>query len=743
MKIRSLLLIAAALATASAQTYTFTTLAGEAGFGSDDGIGGAARFSYPSGVAVDGSGNVFVADSGNHTIRKITAGAFGVVTTLAGDAGSRGSADGTGSAAEFYSPRSVAVDGSGTVFVADYQTIRKITAGGGVTTLAGTVGGYGSADGTGSDARFGRPFGVAVDGSGNVFVADVIMEDINNGTIRKISPGGAVTSLAGGALSRGSADGVGSAASFQLPMGIAVDGSGILFVADWGNGTIRKITAAGVVTTFAGLARSHGSVDGTGSAARFSHPSGVAVDGSGNVFVADSFNHTIRKITAAGVVTTFAGLAGSLGSADGAGSAARFSIPSGLAVDGSGNVFVADSYNHTIRKITAAGVVTTVAGLAGSDGSVDGTGSAARFSYPSGVAVDGSGNVFVADRGNHTIRKITAAGVVTTVAGVAGSSGNASGTGSAARFYVPSGVAVDGSGNVFVADTYNHTIRKGVPVESSAPASRLVNFSARTLVPAGGDLTMGFGLRGRGSKSVLVRAVGPTLGSFGVTGALADPRLDLIPAGASIATSSNDDWGLSAGAGDGPVLATVFASAGAFPLPAGSKDAAIIGTLPVAAFTVRVTSAATGGSGLVLAEVYDRDAADAPSRIANVSTLGFAGTGAQQLVQDFVIDGVSPKRLLIRAVGPGLAPFGVSGTLADPQLSVIALGRSVVIAYNNNWDGDATLAAAFVSAGAFALPAGSRDAAIVMPLTPGAYMVTVSGVGDTTGRALVEIYELD
>jgi sugar lactone lactonase YvrE len=477
-----------------------TTLAGSATdySGSADGTGSAARFDNPSGVAVDGSGNVYVADSSNHTIRKIAP--AGVVTTLAGTAGSYGSADGTGSAARFYQPRGVAVDGSGNVYVADTgnhtirkitpagvvttldaarfyrpngvavdgsgnvyvadtdnHTIRKITPAGVETTLAGSSPGI--ADGTGSAARFYYPWGVAVDGSGNLYVADTY-----NHTIRKITPAGVVTTLAGTARSSGSADGTGSAAQFNQPAGVAVDGSGNVYVADTDNNTIRKITPAGVVTTLAGTATFYGgSADGTGSAARFYWPFGVAVDGSGNVYVADGANDTIRKITSAGVVTTLAGTAGSPGSTDGTGSAARFYNPYGVAVDGSGNVYVADVLNHTIRKITPAGVATTLAGTAGSSGSADGTGSAARFYYPYGVAVDGSGNVYVADTYNHTIRKITPAGVVTTLAGTPGRGSSVDGTGSAALFYQPAGVAVDGSGNVYVADTWNNRIRKITP----------------------------------------------------------------------------------------------------------------------------------------------------------------------------------------------------------------------------------------------------------------------------------------
>jgi streptogramin lyase len=433
-----------------------TTLAGTAGaIGSADGTGAAARFNYPYGVAVDGSGNAYVADQYNSTIRKITP--TGVVTTVAGTAGAIGSADGTAAAARFYHPRGVAVDGSGNVFVADTnnQSIRKITPAGVVSTLAGTAGSHGSTDGAGAAARFYSPYGVAVDGSGNVYVADTF-----NQTIRKITPAGVVSTLAGTAVAAGIADGTGPAARFNVPSGVVVDGSGNVYVADTGNATIRKITPAGVVSTLAGTAGAWGGADGTGAAARLWNPMGIAVDGSGNVYVADSSNNTIRKITPTGVVTTVAGTAGAIGSADGPGAAARFYHPRGVAVDGSGNVFVADADNSTIRKITSAGVVTTLAGTSRSYDSADGTGAAARFNGPFGVAVDGSGNVYVADTNNSTIRKITPAGVVTTLAGTAGAIGSADGTGAAARFWNPMGIAVDGSGNVYVADAGNHTIRK-------------------------------------------------------------------------------------------------------------------------------------------------------------------------------------------------------------------------------------------------------------------------------------------
>ncbi len=317
-------------------------------------------------------------------------------------------------AAGLGSPWDVAVDAAGNLYISDNfdQTIVKITPAGVVSTLAGLAGSAGSADGAGGAARFSAPTGVAVDAAGNVYVADS-----NNFTIRKITPTGAVTTLAGTAGVPGSTDGTGSAALFNRPQGVAVDSAGTVYVADTNNFTIRKITPAGVVSTLSGLAGNGGSADGTGSAARFSFTRGPTVDTAGNVYVADSGNNTIRKITSAGVVSTMAGLSGIFGSADGTGSAASFSSPFDVAVDAAGNVYVCDSGNLTIRKVTPAGVVTTLAGLAGSPpASVDGTGSAARFFSPTSIGIDTAGNVYVAERGMVAIRKVTPAGVVSTVA---------------------------------------------------------------------------------------------------------------------------------------------------------------------------------------------------------------------------------------------------------------------------------------------------------------------------------------
>lgn len=444
----------AVVASAADQPYVFTTFAG-----APPSLVAVQPLDHPYDVAVDANGNVFIADTFNDVIRKLSP--SGELTIFAGQFGKSGSSDGNGTAAQFHNPKGLTIDRQGNLFVADENnyTIRKITPSGDVTTIAGKAGSFGSADGNGSSARFDSPSGVAADANGNVYVADS-----SNGTIRKISPSGDVTTLAGKAGTDGYADGTGSAAFFNDPENIAVDAAGNIYVADALNNVIRKVTPSGKVTTVAGgSAANPGSADGNATTARFQYPRDVAVDASGNLYVADQENATIRKITPSGQVTTLAGKAGATGATDGVGADARFYDPWGVAVDSLGNVYVADSHNSAIRKITPQALVTTLGSAAVRQGTADGFGTAARFNSPHGIAVDHSGNVFVADTFNQTIRKISPSGEVTTFAGTAGVSGNQNGTGTAATFDFPSDVAVDASGNVFVADEFNNSVRKITP----------------------------------------------------------------------------------------------------------------------------------------------------------------------------------------------------------------------------------------------------------------------------------------
>ena len=475
--------------TTPGKSWVVTTLAGSGTAGDKNGTGTAAEFDSPTGVAVDSSGILYVADTGNHRIRKITS--AGVVTIFAGS-GEAGynPEDATGEAAQFDHPRGVAVDSSGNVYVADEKNhrIRKITSGKVVTTFAGTgTAGFVDTDADSNvAAQFHNPYGVAVDSDNNVYVADA-----SNRRIRKITPGRVVTTFAGSG-SPGYDNGAGTVAKFWSPYDVAVDSSGNVYVADFGNQRIRKITPGKVVSTFAGS--THGYHNATGTAAQFRNPTGVDVDSSGNVYVADYNNHRIRKITSAKEVTTLAG-SGTAGFANGASTKAQFNIPFSVAVDSDNNIYVADTDNQRIRKITSAGGVSTFAGDAAefhnptgvavdSSGNVyvvdmgnhrirkitsaggvsTFAGDAAEFNYPTDVAVDSSGNVYVADTGNHRIRKITPEPErkVTTLAG-SGKAGHHDANGTAAQFYYPWGVAVDSDDNVYVVDRYNHRIRKITP----------------------------------------------------------------------------------------------------------------------------------------------------------------------------------------------------------------------------------------------------------------------------------------
>ncbi|WP_160112186.1 cadherin domain-containing protein [Aquimarina sp. AU58] len=322
-----------------------------------------------------------------------------------------------------------------------------------VRTLAGN-GTFGFTNGTGTSAQFSTPIGVDIDSNGNIYVADR-----NNNVIRKITPAGVVSTFAGSTF--GYADGTGTAAKFHAPYGIAIDANDNIYVGDYINHRIRKITPAGVVTTLAGSGVV-GSADGTGTAAQFNEPYGLDVDSNGNVYVADYGNNRIRKITPAGVVTTLAG--SSSGFADGTGTAAMFKAPHDVAVDNNDNVYVTDGFNHRIRKITPAGVVTTFAGT--NQGFADGTGTQARFNTPEGIAIDNSGNLYVTDRSNHCIRKITSTGVVSILAG-SNDFGFVNGTGATARFRQPAGITVNASGVFYVTDESNHSVRKIEPFSNN------------------------------------------------------------------------------------------------------------------------------------------------------------------------------------------------------------------------------------------------------------------------------------
>ncbi len=275
----------------------------------------------------------------------------------------------------------------------------------------------GHVDGTAALAQFNDPQGLVRDSSGNIWVID------DASVIRKLSPPGQVSTLVGSAGVTGSSDGLGAAASFNAPRAIAIDQAGTLYVSDTGNQTVRKISPSLQVSTLAGSAGVLGSSDGSGTAASFNTPWGIAVDSGGNVYVSDSLNHTLRKISPLGVVSTLAGSPGVSGYSDGSGAAARFNGPQGLCIDAAGNLYVADTGNQVVRKVSPAGVVTTLAGNAGVAGRSDGSAAQALFNQPTQVMVDAQDGVWVYDAGDASLRRIVAGQVSTVLSASASSQG--------------------------------------------------------------------------------------------------------------------------------------------------------------------------------------------------------------------------------------------------------------------------------------------------------------------------------
>ncbi|MFL6451826.1 MAG: Ig-like domain repeat protein [Bryobacteraceae bacterium] len=467
----------------SADTGVITTVAGDgsSGYGGDGGPATSASLSYLSSVAVDGSGNIYIADTSNNRIRKVSADT-GVITTVAGNGSYGDSGDGgPATSASLIYPRGVAVDGSGNIYIAvnalctrggcsGSNRIRKVSADTGViTTVAGNgTYGFNGDGGPATSASLSYVYGVAVDGSGNIYIADT-----GNSRIRKVSAGtGVITTVAGKGSYEYSGDGgPATSASLSYLSGVAVDGSGNIYIADTGNGRIRKVSAdTGVIITVAGNGSYGDSGDGgdggPATIASLTDPSSVAVDGSGNIYIADTGNGRIRKVSAdTGVIITVAGN-GSYGYSGDGGPATSASLiyPRGVAVDGSGNIYIADTENHRIRKVSAGtGVIITVAGNGSYDYSgEDGPATSASLNYPKGVAVDGSGNIYIADTGNSRICKVSATtGVIITVAGN-GSSGYSGdgGPATSASLFNPRSVAVDGSGNIYIAEYDGQRIRR-------------------------------------------------------------------------------------------------------------------------------------------------------------------------------------------------------------------------------------------------------------------------------------------
>ena len=347
----------------------------------------------------------------------------------------------------------VAVDRSGNVYIADFKlnTVRRVDTSGTITTVAGTgEAGYSGDGGPAAEAKLSYPIGVAVDADGNLYIADP-----GNVRVRRVDSTGIITTVAGnGTQSSGGDGGPAVEASLASPRYVAVDKAGNLYIADTDTGQVRRVDSTGIITTVA-----------TG----LHYPRGVAVDGSGNIYIADTGNHRIRRVDSTGTITTVAGT-GEVGYSGDGGPAvsAQLGVPFGVAVDGSGNIYIAETGNHRIRRVDSTGTITTVAGIGGvginNDGGYSGDGGPAvdaLLNQPRGITVDAVGNLFIADVVNNRIRRVDASGIIMTIAGIGESGyGGDGGPAVSAWLYYPGGVAVDNSGNLYIADTWNNRIRR-------------------------------------------------------------------------------------------------------------------------------------------------------------------------------------------------------------------------------------------------------------------------------------------
>ena len=462
---------------------TLSTVAGNgsAGYSGDGGPATSAALNSPYESAVDGGGNLFIADASNNRVRIVNT--AGIIATVAGNGISGYSGDGGPAiSAELADPHGIAVDGAGNLFIADMYNsrIREVSPGGMITTVAGN--GSTSEDlcpVDGASATSGGvtyPKGVAVDNLGNLFIADTWCS-----LVVKVNPAGMVTTVAGIFPGFGYSGDGGPATSAYLsgPEAVAVDNAGNIFIADTGNSRIRKVNPAGTITTVAGVSQAcqlssflssctygYSGDGGLATSAELNYPAGVAVDSAGNLLIADSLNERVRKVALNGIITTVAGDGDyRYGGDGGPATNAALNSPRLIALDNASNLFVADSGNNRIRKVNPAGTIDTVAGNGTQGYSGDGgPATSAALNDPYGVAVDSAGNLFIADAGNNRIRMVNPAGAITTVAGngVAGYSGDG-GPAISGKLDQPHGIAVDGAGNLFIADWWNSRIRKVSP----------------------------------------------------------------------------------------------------------------------------------------------------------------------------------------------------------------------------------------------------------------------------------------
>lgn len=463
---------------------TISTVAGTAyaAYTGDGGPATSGSLDHPRGVAVDSAGALYIGDTNNRRIRKVSP--SGTITTVAGTGEFAFSGDGgPATEASLASPTALALDSADNLYFIDGIRVRKVDSSGIISTVAGNGTREFAGDGGPATSAGIGPSAVSVDSSGNLYILDN-----NNHRVRRVNPAGIITTVAGNGQPGFSGDGgPATSASLNYPVGVSAGPGGTFFIGDTWNNRIRKVGASGIISTVAGNGQQGFSGDGgSATSAKMYLPTHVVADSAGGFHLTDGGNLRVRRVSSSGIITTVAGN----GSCcffgdDGPATSARLYRPTGLAFDSSGNLYIADTNNNRIRRVGASGTITTVAGNGSccffGDG---GPATNARINHPRGLAFDSSGNLYIADTDNHRIRKVSASGTITTVAGN-GSAGYAGDGGQAtsASLYRPSGVALDLLGNLHIADTDNHRIRK---VDASG-----------TITTVAGTGTMGYSGEGR------------------------------------------------------------------------------------------------------------------------------------------------------------------------------------------------------------------------------------------------------
>jgi hypothetical protein len=702
--------LALALGSTPLLAQNIATIAGTgtAGTSAEGVAANTAMVRFPSGSVVDTAGNIYYADTANHRVRVIAVGTS-LVTTVAGS-GSMGFAGdgGPASSARLAFPSAVALDSAGNLFIADTgnSRIRKVNkSDGNISTIAGDgTPDFGGDAGLATSAKLYYPTGVAVDALNNVYIADTF-----NHRIRAIAAGTGVISTVAGTGTAGLAGEGSSALSAQLnsPMSLAFN-AGTLYVADTLNHKVRSI-GGGLIATVAGTGVLGTSGDGGAAiSARLNSPAAVTFDAFGNLYVADYGNSRVRAVPATGgIISAFAGT-GTAGFAGDAGlaSAANLNQPRGVASDlVGGGIVIADSTNQRIRRAGGPGSVTLNVIKAGSGGgTVVGTINSASTGLSCGGSCLGTFPT------GATVRLTATPDGISTFSGWSGAGATAC-TGTATTCDVTLSVATS------VTATF-----AGPPVNV-----RLINISTRAYVQLGDNVTIaGFAIGGTAPKKVLILARGPSLTAAGLTGVLSDPKLTLVNQTTGSVMTTNDDWNVN-----NPNAAEIQSLGKA---PTDSREAAILATLNPGNYTA-IMEGSGARTGIAIVEVYEVDAPTSP--LVNISTRGRVETGNNVMIAGFVISGTTQQQVLILARGPSLSAAGVPNVLSDPQVTLVNQATGLIVASNDNWSSQANAAAISATGKA---PTIASEAALLVTLDPGAYTAVVSGVGSSSGVAIVEVF---